>query len=123
MEEDPRGQLMATRLTLGAALNLLSIEKLRILHDTESRNLADLTEKWAAPTTPSGFQQELLNELKRITFRLVLRLERMENSESGEVSAEDVQFYCIQCDMPVPYLGLNNTVCPTCGGTKFLEAI
>ena len=123
MAEDPMAKLLATRITLRAALNLLSIEKLRILLDTESGTLADLTEKWAGPERLSGFQQEFLDEIKRINFRLALRLERMESGESKEASAEDIHFYCIQCNMPAPYLGLNNLTCPTCGSTKFLEAI
>ena len=125
MDKDTMGQLIATRSVLQSALNLLSTEQMRILHDIESGSLADLTQLWLSRGVPSDFQGGYLNELKRITFRLTHRLDLMESSESMDVSTDptDVQFFCIQCNMPAPYLGLDSTVCPTCGSTEFLEAI
>ena len=125
MDKDVRGQLIATRLVLQGALELLSIEQLRRLHDIESGTLADMTELWMSRGVPSDFQQSYLNELKRITFRLAHRLNLIDSGESmdGSIDPSDVQFYCIECNMQAPYLGLENTVCPTCGSSEFLEAI
>ena len=125
MDRDAMGELIATKGVLQSALKLLSIEQMRTLHDIESGTLADLTQLWSSSGAPSDSQEGFLNELKRITFRLTHRLDLMESGESEEVSVDptDVQFFCIQCNMPAPYLGLGNTVCPTCGSDKFLEAI
>ena len=125
MDKDAMGQLMATRSVLQDALNLLSIEQLRILHDIESGTLADLTKLWSSRGAPSDFQENYLNELKRITFRLSYRLHLMESGEDADESTvhSDVQFFCIQCNMPTPFLGLDDTVCTTCGSNEFLEAI
>ena len=125
MDRDAMGELIATKAVLQSALKLLSIEQMRTLHDIESGTLADLTQLWSSSGAPSDFQEGFLNELNRITFRLTHRLDLMESGESEDVSVDptDVQFFCIQCNMPAPYLGLGNTVCPTCGSDKFLEAI
>ena len=125
MDRDAMGELIATKGVLQSALKLLSIEQMRTLHDIESGTLADLTQLWSSSGAPSDSQEGFLNELKRITFRLTHRLDLMESGESEDVSVDptDVQFFCIQCNMPAPYLGLGNTVCPTCGSDKFLEAI
>ena len=119
------GELIAARSVLQSALKLLSIEQLRILHDTESGTLADLTRLWSSRGELDGFQEDFLSELKRITFRLTHRLDLMESGESVDAPGDttDVQFFCIECNMPTPYLGLGNTVCPTCGSDKFLEGI
>ena len=116
-------QLVVTRATLQGALRLMSIEQLRELHDSQSGTLADLTDRWSSRGTLSSSQEEYLKELKRIVFRLTYRLERMEAGESGDTNPEQLQFFCIECQMPAPYLGLNNVACPTCGSTEFLEAI
>ena len=116
-------QLVATRTTLQSALKLMSIEQLRELHDSQSGTLADLTELWSSRGVLSSFEEEYLKELKRIVFRLTYRLRRMEAGESGSIDPEQLQFFCIECNMPVPYLGLNNLTCPTCGSTEFLEGI
>ena len=125
MDTDTMGKLIATGSVLLSAINLLSIEQMRILQDIESRNLADLTRQWSSRGALSVFQEDFLNELKRITFRLTHHLDLMESGESVAVPADttDLQLFCIQCNMPTPILGLGNTVCPTCGSDKFLEAI
>ena len=125
MNRDTMGELIAARSVLQSALKLLSIEQMRILQDSESRTLADLNRLWSSRGAPSDFQESFLNELKRITFRLTHRLDLMENGESVDAPADanDLQFFCIQCNMPTPYLGLGNTICPTCGSDKFLEVI
>lgn len=119
------GKLIATRTALQSALNLLPIDQVRILHDSQSGTLADLTQLWSSRGALSDFQEDYLNELRRIAFRLAYRLNRMESGESVGVPADtaDLQFFCIQCNMPTPYLGPGNTVCPTCGSNEFLEAI
>ena len=125
MNRDTMGELIAARSVLQSALKLLSIEQMRILQDSESGTLADLNRLWSSRGAPSDFQESFLNELKRITFRLTHRLDLMENGESVDAPADanDLQFFCIQCNMPTPYLGLGNTICPTCGSDKFLEVI
>ena len=125
MDRDSMGELIATRAVLQSALKLLSIEQMRMLHDIESGTLSDLTRLWSSRGALSEFQEGFLNEQKRITFRLTHRLDRMESGESVDARTDptDVQFFCIQCNMPTPYLGLGNTVCPTCGSDKFLETI
>ena len=47
MDRDTMGKLIATKSVLLSTINLLSIEQMRILHDIESRNLADLTRQWS----------------------------------------------------------------------------
>ena len=116
-------QLVATRSTLQSALKLMSIEQLRELRDSQSGTLADLTDLWSSRSAFDSSQEEYLKELKRIVFRLSYRLERMEASESGNTDPEKLQFFCIECNMPAPYLGLNNLTCPTCGSAEFLEGI
>ena len=116
-------QLVATRTTLQSALKLMSIEQLRELHDSQSGTLADLTDLWSSRGALDSFQEEYLKECKRIVFRLTVRLELMEAGESGNTDPEKLQFFCIECNMPAPYLGLNNVTCPTCGSAEFLEAI
>ncbi len=125
MNRDDMGKLIAARSVLENALKLLSIEQLRILHDIESGTLADLTRLWTSRGTLEGFQEDFSDELKRITFRLAHRVHLMESGESADTPADttDMQFFCIQCNMPTPYLGLGNTVCPTCGSDKYLEVI
>ncbi len=116
-------QLVATRSTLQSALKLMSIEQLRELHDSQSGTLADLTDLWSSRSASDSSQEEYLKELKRSVFRLNYRLERMEAGESGNTDPEKLQFFCIECNMPAPYLGLNNLTCPTCGSSEFLEGI
>ena len=125
MDRGTMGELIATRAVLQSALKLLPIEQMRILHDSESGTLADLTQLWSSRGAPSDFQEGYLNEIKRITFRLRHKLDFMESGESVEALGDttDLQFYCIQCNMPTPFLGLGNTICPTCGSDKFLESI
>ena len=125
MDRDTMGKLVATRSVLESAFKLLSIEQVRVLHDIESGTLADMTQLWSSRGAPSDFQGGWLNELRRITFRLAHRLHLMESGESVDVRTDptDLQFFCIQCNMPTPLLGLGNTVCPTCGSDKFLEVI
>ena len=125
MDRGTMGKLVATRSVLESAFKLLSIEQVRILHDIESGTLADMTQLWSSRGSLSDFQEGWLNELKRITFRLAHRLYLMESGESVDVSTDPtkLQFFCIQCNMPAPFLGLGNTVCPTCGSDKFLEVI
>ena len=125
MDRDTMGKLVATRSVLESAFKLLSIEQVRILHDIESGTLTDMTQLWSSRGSLSDFQESWLNELQRITFRLAHRLHLMKSGESVDVRTDptDLQFFCIQCNMPAPSLGLGNTVCPTCGSDKFLEVI
>ena len=116
-------QLGATRTTLQSALKLMSTEQLRKLHDSQSGTLADLTDRWSSRSAFDSSLEEYLKELKRIVFRLTYRLERMEAGESGNTDPEKLQFFCIECNMPAPYLGPNNLTCPTCGSAEFLEAV
>ena len=85
--------------------------------------IGDLTDLWSSRGTLSSSQEEYLKELKRTVFRPTYRLERMEAGESGNADPEQLQFFCIECKMPAPHLGLNNVTCPTCGSAEFLEAI
>ena len=125
MDRDTMGKLVATRSVLESAFKLLSIEQVRILHDIESGTLADLTQQWSSRGSPTDFQEGWLHEHRRLTFRLAHRLHLMESGESVDVRTDptDLQFFCIQCNMPAPFLGFGNTVCPTCGSDKFLEVI
>ena len=123
MDRNTMGKLIATRSALQSALNLLSIEQLRILQDAKSGTLADLTQLWSSRGELSSFQEAFLNEHKRITFRLTHRLHLMESGESVPADATDLHLFCIQCNMPTPILDLYNVVCPICGSDEFLEAI
>ena len=124
-EEEFRGQLMATRLALNGALKHLSTEQIRFLHDVESGTLTDLTALWSSRGPLSVFEKHVLNEKKRIVFRLGNQLNLMETGEWGNRSdATDLHLFCIQCDMPTPFLGLNSPMsCPKCGSSEFLETL
>ena len=118
------GTLVAARAALWSALQMLSIEQMRTLHDSESRTLADLTRRWSSRKPLTVFQEDFLNEEKRLTFRLRQILEFME-SNNGEFPtvSEELHLFCIKCNMPTPDFGFEITECPTCGSDKFLEPL
>ena len=59
MDRNTMGKLIATRSALQSALNLLSIEQLRILQDAKSGTLADLTQLWSSRGELSSFQEAI----------------------------------------------------------------
>ena len=117
------GKLVATRLVLGAALDRLSIEQLRDLYDLESASLDGLIQLRSSRGALSELQTEILNEQKRIVFHIGQRIHALETGdpETGSTS-EGPRFYCIQCSMPVPFLG-QETACPMCGSAEFVELL
>ena len=125
MNRDFMGELVATRSVLENALQYLSIEQLRILHDIQTGTVTDLTQLWEPRGSLSEFQSQFLSEAKRICSRIEQRIHAIEAGNIGTgVASGNLNLYCIKCDMPVPFLGFGAaTTCPTCGSDEFLEAL
>ena len=125
MGKESMGKLIATRLVLGAALDRLSIEQLRGLYDLESASLDGLIQLRSSRGTLSELQEQILNEQKRIIFRIGQRIHALETGDPGpDPTYGDPHFYCIECSMPVPFLGLGQEMaCPTCGSAEFIETL
>ena len=116
--QQAQGELAATRSLLRAALECLNAAALEYLLDLETRNLADLDSLWSHPR--SDFQVGLMNELKRLQFRL---RERGKFPEGDEAASQEFYFVCIECSTIMDPDFSPSTVCPTCGTAKWLELV
>ncbi len=111
------GGLAANRSVLNGALNMMTLAQLEHLYEVESGTLRDLEALWFGGS--SDHQDGLLKELEFIVFRIK---ERMEMLETG-TSEGDLYFACIKCEVVFGTEMGVDSVCPVCGGIKWLRLV